>query len=84
MTILDVRNMFTTDTEIFIKGLENKSPILKITNVLMGCTAFNSMAIFIKSIKAIAENQIEITLDIPLPILKAWKKYSDNFYSKNN
>lgn len=81
MTILDVRNMFTTDTEIFIKGLENKSPTLKITNVLMGCTAFNSMAIFIKSIKAIAENQIEITIDIPTQVLEAWKKYSDDYYN---
>ena len=83
MTILDVRNMFTTNTEITVKSLEENSPTIKVTNLLLGCTVFNSISILNKSIKAVTENQIEITIDIPTPVLEAWKKYSDYYYSNN-
>ena len=85
MTISTIREMFATDTVINIKSFEEKSPTLTLqaTNLLFGCRAFSSIAVTIKSIKATAENPIEITIDIPTQVLEAWKKYSDDYYNNN-
>ena len=77
MTIAELRNISAHNTEIFIKSFEENSPKLKVNNYLMGNDSFRTIAI--SKIKASNENVIEVYVDMPIVVLKAWKQYSDKY-----
>ena len=77
MTITELRNISAHNTEIFIKSFEENSPKLKVNNYLMGNDSFRT--IVISKIKAVSENVINVYVDMPIVVLEAWKKYSDEY-----
>ena len=81
MTLEELRDVFSCDTEILIKSFEENSPKLKVNNYLMGSDSFRSIKKLGK-VKAIRENALEVTVDMPIAILEAWKKHSDEYYNE--
>ena len=77
MTITELRNISAHNTEIFIKRFEENSPKLKVNNYLMGNGSFRTIAI--SKIKAVSENVINVYVDMPIVVLEAWKKYSNEY-----
>ena len=77
MTIAELRNISAHNTEIFIKSFEENSPKLKVNNYLMGNDSFRTIAI--SKIKAVSEDVIYVYVDMPIVVLNAWIKYSDEY-----
>ena len=82
MTILELRNLFDSETKIYVRGYDEGAPAILVTNLLFGTQGFSHIEIIGRNIKSIKKNTIEVTIDMPMPVLKAWKKYSDDYYNK--
>lgn len=81
MTILELRNLFDSETKIYVRGYDEGSPVILVTNLLCGTQGFSHIEIIGRNVKSIKKNTIEVTIDIPVPVLEAWKKYSDDYYN---
>ena len=53
---------------------------VSLTHLLLGCPTFAEMPLVIQSVQAIGENEVVAEVDMPVCILRAWKKYSDDYY----
>lgn len=83
MTIKDLKNLFTSDTEITIVSQDEDSMMsVSLTHLLLGCPTFAEMPLVIQSVQAIGENEVVADVDMPVEVLRAWKKYSDDYYKK--
>lgn len=81
MTIKDLKNLFTSDTEITIVSQDDDSIVsVPLTHLLLGCPTFAEMPLMIQSTQAVGENEVIAEVDMPVEILRAWKKYSDDYY----
>lgn len=81
MTIKELKNLFTNDTEISIMSQDDDSILsVSLTHLLLDCPAFAEIPLVIQSVHAIGANEIVVDVDMPVEILSAWKKYSDDYY----
>lgn len=74
MTIEQIKTAFSADTEIYILSYEQESPKLKVSNFLLGYESFRNIK-QLGRIKAIEENKLEVKVDMPICIIKAWEKF---------
>lgn len=82
MTIKELKSLFTNDTEISVMSQDDDSMVsVSLTHLLLGCPTFAEMPLTIQSVQAIGENEVVADVDMPLEVLRAWKKYSDDFYN---
>ena len=87
MTIRELRDIFTSDTKIFLVAYPDEDDLditerFEIKNILYGNNSFADISICFNDVRAIGSNQIEVTTDMPIEIFRAWKKYSNDFYEK--
>ena len=83
MTIKELRMMFTEETKIEIMASDEDNIVsVGLTHLLLGAASFAEIPIVIRNVQAVGENQIVAEIDIPVDILRAWKKYSDDYYNK--
>lgn len=83
MTIKELRMMFIEETKIEIMAFdEDNSVSVGLTRLLLGVTSFAEIPIAIRNVRAVGENQIVAEIDMPVDILRAWKKHSDDYYKK--
>ncbi len=83
MTIKELKMMFTEETKIEIMAFDEDNSIsVGLTRLLLGVTSFAEIPIAIRNVQAVGENQIVTEIDMPVDILRAWKKYSDDYYNK--
>ncbi len=81
MTIKELKSLFTNDTEIIIVSQEDEDMVyVELTNLLLGCPTFPETPLTL--VQAIGVNKVVAEVNIPLCVLRAWKKYSDDFYSE--
>lgn len=78
MTISELKTVFSSDTSFIVKpmfaadGMEG----FEITHKLLGTAAFASAQVDMKSVHAVAAGKIEIAVDMPESVFKAWREYS--------
>lgn len=87
MTIRDLRDIFKSDTKIYLIAIiyeddHESVERFEIKNILYGNSSIADMTLNFSAVKATGENEIEVHTDLPLEIFRAWKKYSDDFYEK--
>lgn len=83
MTIKELRMMFAEETKIEIMASDEDNIVsVGLTHLLLGATSFAENPIAIRNVQAVGENQIVAEIDMPVDILRAWKKYSDDYYKK--
>lgn len=79
MTIKELNNLFTSDTEISIVSQDDDSVVsVPLTHLLLGCPTFAEMPLML--VQAVGENKVVAEVDMPVEVLTAWKKYSDDYY----
>ena len=74
MTIRELRDVFTSDTEIYVVNSMTPERI-KINNLLMG-TEFADIQINIRSIESRDKDMIVISTYMPPKVFEAWSEYS--------
>lgn len=85
MTIKELKQFFTNDTEISIMSQDDDSMVsVSLTHLLLGCPAFVETPLMIQSVQAVGENEVVAEVDMPVDILRAWKKYSDDYYKNKS
>lgn len=78
MTIKQLRELFISDTEIIIMSTDEENLVsVTLNNLLLGNTSFAEIPILIKHVQAVKENQIVVEIDMPVEVLRAWKRYSE-------
>lgn len=83
MTIKELKSLFTSDTEISIVSQDDDSIVsVPLTHLLFGCPTFAEMPLMLQSVQAVGENKIVAEIDMPLCVLRAWKKYSNDYYKE--
>ncbi len=81
MTIKELKSLFTNDTEITIVSQDDDSIVfVPLTHLLLGCPTFAEMPLML--VQAVGENKVVAEVDMPLCVLRAWKKYSDDYYKE--
>lgn len=81
MTIKELTSLFTIETEITIVSSDNDNMVsVCLTHLLLGYPAFTEMPLMIQSVQAVGKNMVVAEIDMPVEILRAWKKYSDDYY----
>lgn len=78
MTISELKTIFSSDTEFTVKPMFAADGVegFKITPKLLGTAAFASVQVELQSVRAVAVNKVEIAVDMPEGVFKAWKDYS--------
>lgn len=78
MTISELKTIFSSDTEFTVKPMFTDDSVesFKITPKLLGTAAFASAQVELQSVRAVAVNKVEIAVDMPEGVFKAWKEYS--------
>ena len=77
MTIKELRDMFTSETEIYL--VNEKSEEIKINNMLMGISEFADINIVIRTLSAIRKNVVTIKTYMPDIVFNAWEKYAEKY-----
>lgn len=81
MTIKQLKSLFTNDTEITIVSQDEDNMVsVFLTRLLLECPTFAEMPLMLHSVQAVRENEIVADVDMPAEVLRAWKKYSDDYY----
>lgn len=87
MRLDELRSMFPSGTKIYaVNNIHNADEEvvgverLEIKNLLYGSSGFCNLDI--RHIKAVGKDEIEIEMRMPDAVFAAWKKYSDDFYAK--
>ena len=79
MTLLDLRNTFAQGTKFYLVNPDKDEQEFEITNLLWGNSGFFSMEVV--NVKA-DYNKLRIWVIIPEEVWKAWKDYSDKYYTE--
>ena len=72
MTLLELKSVFTTNTEFCLVSGNNE---LWITNILWSWTALSSMQVNWKSVTT-ERNKVFVQTDMPDEVFQAWKDYT--------
>lgn len=87
MRLDELRSMFPSGTKIYaVNNIHNADEEvigverLEIKNLLYGCPGFYNLDV--RHIAAVGNGEIEIDMMMPDAVFAAWKKYSDDFYVK--
>lgn len=85
VTLNDIRNLFSPNTRIRLVcvwyndvGLRCADRIY-LDNLFFGISAFSSMEILSRSIRAINDDCIEIETDMPIEVFKTMKEYLEKY-----
>lgn len=78
MTISELKTIFLSDTEFTVNMMfsDDVEECFKITPILLGTAAFSSIKVEMKSVRAVSAGKVEIAVDMPESVFKAWKEYS--------
>lgn len=71
----DLRWFFSGETKIFLTHNEVQEKI-PVNNYLWGTRTFEEIIVHMNRIYAIGKNKMEIKLDVPKEVFKAWLEYS--------
>lgn len=87
MRLDELRSMFPSGTKIYaVNNIHNADDEvigvdrMEIKNLLYGCPGFCNLDV--RHIAAVGNDEIEIDMMMPDAVFAAWKKYSDDFYVK--
>lgn len=76
MTIYKLRNLFNSNTEIWL-ARETTGDRFLITNIMFGTDSFSQLIINSNRVKADGVNKITVFTDMPKEVFEAWKKHSE-------